>query len=177
MFPLIAACLQALYQQLDAVRVKGRQLPVDIYEVTSLHADATSAGQRVVLSPLGPHSLAQAPSIVAMQAAAVAAAAGLSRGASGAALPAGASLERLDNAVAGVQAQQLAQQQQQQLELCCDERQPPQQQSQGGALMDLNDRLLSIASTAAAPIRLMPHTPMIGECGRAHVPQVWLPFC
>lgn len=174
MFPLIAARLQALYQQLDAVRVKGRQLPVDIYEVTSLHADATSAGQRVVLSPLGPHSLAQVPSIVAIQAAAVAAAAGLSRGGSGAALPAGASLERLDNAVAGVQAQQLAQQQ---LELCCDDRQPPPQQSQGDALMDLNDRLLSIASTAAAPIRLMPHTPMIGECGRAHVPQVWLPFC
>jgi hypothetical protein len=168
--------VQAVYQQLDAVRVKGRQLPLDIYEVTSLHADAISAGQRPILSPLGPQSLAQAPSIVAMQAAAVAAAAGLGRGGSGAALPAGASLERLDSATAGApqqaqQAQQQQRQQQQPLELCCDDWQPPPPQRHGDALMDLNDRLLSIASTAAAPIRLMPHTPMIGESGLAGNPK------
>lgn len=37
------------------------------------------------------------------------------------------------------------------------------QGEQVGELLQISDRLLSMASTSAAPVQLMPHTPMIGE--------------
>lgn len=149
--------LQAVYQQLDAVRVKGRQLPVDIYEVTSLHAEALAAGQRPGLSPLLPTPLQRGLPPVAEAAAAVAAARlsrqGSAAGAAAVPPPAEGSLEALAAGLAtGAQAASAG----------------PQQAQQGdsGAMLSMSDRLLSIASTAAAPVGLLPHTPMIG----AHVP-------
>lgn len=146
-----------MYRQLDPVRVKGRQLPVDIFEVTSLHAEA-AGGKHPTLSPLGPPPLSLLPD--AKASAPAAAARGLSHGGS-------ASL-----AVSGESVGTLAPQLLHQSSLPGEHQQPPPQWAQGtGAgqagnegLLDLGDRLLSIASTVATPMRLMPHTPMIGEC-------------
>ena len=62
---------QAVYCPLEPVRVKGRTQPVDIFEVTSLHAEAAAAGRRPGLSPLGPHLLGQAPPLAEAAVAAV----------------------------------------------------------------------------------------------------------
>lgn len=144
---------QAVYQQLDPVRVKGRQLPVDIFEVTSLHAEALASGQRPGLSPLL-SSLPPRGLPPAVEAAAAAAAVHLSRqgsavGPAAAPPPAEGSLEALAadltrNTQAGGA--------------------EPQQAQQGGSstLLSMGDRLMSVASTAAAPVGLLPHTPMIG---------------
>lgn len=167
--------MQARYQQLEPVRVKGRQAPVDIFEVTSLHAEAT--GQRFALSPLGPQPLRPVPP--AAEAAAAAVGAGFVRRGSGALTGAELSLDGREAAAdAGLLAVpptlaptgvgDTAYQQQQQ-----------EQQGEGaggpdsGALQ-ADDRLLSVASTSsAAPIQLANHTPMIGEhqaCPRASCP-------
>ncbi len=138
------------------MRVKGRQLPVDIFEVTSLHAEALASGQRPGLSPLL-SALPQRSLPPAVEAAAAAAAAHLSRqgsaiGAAAGPAPAEGSLEALAADLAhGAQATAVGPQQAQQA-----------QQGSGGTLLSMGDRLLSIASTAAAPVGLLPHTPMIG---------------
>ena len=150
-----------MYRQLDPVRVKGRQLPVDIFEVASLHAEALAAGQRPGLSPLLPATLPRGLPPGA-QAAATTAGARLSRqgsavGAAPGAPPAEGSLEALAAGLTSQQAQQ-AQQAQQTRPADVD------------PLLGMGDRLLSIASTAAAPISLLPHTPMIGAPARAAAP-------
>lgn len=161
--------MKARYQQLEAVRVKGRQTPVDIFEVTSLHAEAT--GQRFALSPLGPQPLPPVPP--AAKAAAAAVGAGLVRRGSGALPGAGNMLGGEAAADGGRQqagpalslelsgAGQVTHQQQQQ--------QQQQGEAAGGpassGLLQTSDRVLSIASTSAAPIQLANHTPMIGEEG------------
>lgn len=144
---------QAVYQQLDPVRVKGRQLPVEIFEVTSLHAEALASGQRPGLSPLL-SSLPPRGLPPAVEAAAAAAAAHLSRqgsavGPAAAPPPAEGRLEALAaDLTRNAQA-------------CCVEPQQAQQRG-SGTLLNMGDRLMSVASTAAAPVGLMPHTPMIG---------------
>ena len=157
--------VQAVYRQLDAVRVKGRQQPVEIFEVASLDSEgATAPGQRLLHSPLGPQPLPAVPPVAA--AAAVAAAAGLTEARSrrssfapspqqrlsGAVLGSGGALESLASALAP----QLLQLQPQAEEL------PQAPTAQGSDSLGLGDRLLSIASTAAAPIKLAPNAPMIG---------------
>ena len=169
-FPLLASPpLQAVYQQLDPVRVKGRQLPVDIYEVTSLHAEALAAGQRPGLSPLLPTPLQRGLPPVAEAAAAVAAARlsrqGSAAGPAAVPPPAEGSLEALAAGLApGGRA-------------CCTEGPQQAQQAQqddSGAMLSMSDRLLSIASTAAAPVGLLPHTPMIGARVPIHAASTWL---
>lgn len=149
-----------MYQRLDPVRVKGRQLPVDIFEVTSLHAEGRpGARAAAALSPLGPQPLAPPPALA--EAAAAAAAGGLGSASTGA-VGAEAELTLAPQLAAEPGAGSAG----------------PQGGLGAGAgaaagtapggggtdgLLGMGDRLLSIASTSAAPVRLLPSTaPMIG---------------
>ncbi|KAL4458480.1 hypothetical protein ABPG75_013345 [Micractinium tetrahymenae] len=160
---------KARYQQLEPVRVKGRQAPVDIFEVTSLHAEAT--GQRFALSPLGPQPLPPVPP--AAEAAAAAVGAGLVRRGSGV-LPGpgiirsgSGALAAQPDAVPAAGMQAVAPTLAAQLAGAADTAQQGDAAGgpQNGGLLQMSDRLLSIASTSAAPIQLMTHTPMIGRDG------------
>ncbi len=158
--------MQARYQQLEPVRVKGRQAPMDIFEVTSLHAEAT--GQRFALSPLGPQPLRPVPP--AAEAAAAALGAGFMRRGSGALIGAEISLNgRGAAADAGLLAVPPTLAQTGAGDTADHNQQLQQQQGEaaGGpdsGALQADDRLLSVASTSsAAPIQLANHTPMIGE--------------
>ena len=139
---------------------------MEIFEVASLHAEGDASERRAWLSPLGPKPLVQ----LAPTAEAAVAASGLIRGPSGgndglAPSRVGSTAEALaasgSQDVAGAPSELQA-------------REPPvaaasgagEAQGQGagghGGMLELTDRLMSMASTSAAPLSLLTHTPMIG---------------
>lgn len=193
---------KALYCLLDPVRFKGRQHPIDVYQVASLDSDSAlvaaaggATGKQRGQSPLGAQLLAPPPPVA--EAAAAAAAAGLSasrsaREGSGfvppplpqqqAERPSGMlssprnSVGALESMASALAPQLL------QLELMAEERGAAEQQAGGAGgqagsqvPLSLKERLDLVASTAAAaPATLTHDTPMIGAAvvWRCGVPSV-----
>lgn len=141
--------LQALYLQLEAVRVKGRTQPVEIFEVASLDSDAAIAGQQ---SRRGSLDVArQWPSSAVL------------RPQDSSRVLLGNSPTGLGSLASALAPQLLQLQRVSQLQPAAPARPTVVLPPGGSGLMGLDDPLLSITSTAAAPIKLSPSTPMIGE--------------
>jgi hypothetical protein len=183
---------KALYCLLDPVRFKGRQHPIDVYQVASLDSDSAlvaaaggATGKQRGQSPLGAQLLAPPPPVAEAAAAAGLSASRSAREGSGfvppplpqqqAERPSGMlssprnSVGALESMASALAPQLL------QLELMAEERGAAEQQAGGAGgqagsqvPLSLEERLDLVASTAAAaPATLTHDTPMIGE------PVVW----
>jgi hypothetical protein len=170
---------KAVYRQLKPVQVKGRQQPVEVFEVSSLDSEATVGRASLLQSPLGAKPLAPAPAVAA--AAAAEAAVGLheARGRRGSSVPqprpvsarpsvtavspqdsAGA-LESLASALAP---QLLQLEEAAGAEQAPEQTGAPQPDSQGlGQVVGEEERVVPSAPPLAAPGRVAPNTPLVGE--------------